>query len=181
MWRKYIWKSSGVALDCVSEAEHKRRSMIAWWKSYNWRCWGTRGEQEEKPGYENLEAYPLWPTSSAEAPPLKHATVFPDTTSWRSSVQTHEHMGNISHPNHHSYQISHLANGVNISNTWIWPSHLLACLFLLLLCCTEMEMSFISDHLSNSSAHFRAQHLLCHTSFSATRKPFVHPLHSFDT
>lgn len=40
MWRKYIWKSSGVALDCVSEAEHKRRSMIAWWKSYNWRCWG---------------------------------------------------------------------------------------------------------------------------------------------
>lgn len=40
MWRKYIWKSFGVAFDCLSEAEHKRRSMVAWWKSYNWRCWG---------------------------------------------------------------------------------------------------------------------------------------------
>lgn len=64
---------------------------------------GTRREQEVKPGYENLEAYPLWPTSSSEAPLLEHAIVFPDTTRWRSSVQIHESMGDISHPNHHNY------------------------------------------------------------------------------
>lgn len=40
MWRKYIWKSFGVAFDCLSEAEHKRRSMMAWRKSYNRRCRG---------------------------------------------------------------------------------------------------------------------------------------------
>lgn len=90
---------------------------------------GTRREQEVTPDYKNLKAYPLLPTSSTEAPPFKHATVFPDTTSRRSNVQIHEPMGDISHPNHHNYKISNLARGVNVSSTQTWLSHLCACLF----------------------------------------------------
>lgn len=60
---------------------------------------------------------------------FKHATVFPDITSWRSSVQIHdEPMGDTSHQNHRNYKISNLTNRVNVSSAWIWALHLFVCL-----------------------------------------------------
>lgn len=112
------------------------------------------------------------PTFATEAPPLKHDTVFPDTTSWRSSVQIHEPIRTITMTKSLIWQIElkspALGHGLLVC--------LLACL-----CCTKTEVTFTSGHLSKSPAHSRIQCLLCHTSLSATRRPFVHPLFSFDT